>query len=117
MRRRCCRPPRLAMPAGGQPSAAGEAEPAEPSLPWVPAAGKARGHDVRNGQAMPLPLLAPLTAEPGAAEGATPSRSPRRILAILLPRLPVERLRRPGQAAIWAWRGSRRVVVSVSAMA
>jgi protein ImuB len=73
--------------AGGQPP-----EPPAPSLPW--AAG---------GQGAALPGLAP--------------RSRRRILALLLPRLPVERLRRPGPLAIWAQRGPRRVVVAVSAEA
>lgn len=43
--------------------------------------------------------------------------TPRRILALLLPRLPVERLRRPGPVAVWGQRGSRRVVLSISAEA
>ncbi|WP_244458498.1 Y-family DNA polymerase [Roseomonas fluvialis] len=41
----------------------------------------------------------------------------RRTLALLLPHLPVERLRRPGPVTVWAQRGARRVVVSVSAEA
>jgi protein ImuB len=43
--------------------------------------------------------------------------TPRRILALLLPRWRVERLRRPGPVAVWAQHGSRRQVVSVSAEA
>ncbi len=77
---------------------------------------------------MPLPFLAPstagsgeATASPAEVQGAAPPgrvpRPRRRILAILLPRLSVERLRRPGPVAIWAQHGSRRVVVSVSAAA
>ncbi|GGJ31986.1 protein ImuB [Neoroseomonas lacus] len=50
-------------------------------------------------------------AEPSAAP------TPRRILALLLPRFRVERLRRPGPVAVWAQHGSRRHVVSVSAEA
>ncbi len=76
MRRRCCRPPRLAMPSLLEPAA-------EDDL-----------------------------ASPAEARGA--SLPARRILAILLPRFPVERLRRPGPVAIWAQQGSRRVLVSVS---
>ena len=52
--------------------------------------------------------------------GWPPGRKPkpqRRILALLLPRIPVERLRRPGPVAVWGQRGSRRVVLSVSAEA
>ncbi len=40
--------------------------------------------------------------------------SNRRVLALLFPRLPVERLRHPGLVAIWAAQGSRRVVVSLN---
>ncbi|MBR0661430.1 Y-family DNA polymerase [Neoroseomonas oryzicola] len=60
-------------------------------------------------------------ASPAGVQGAAPpGRAPqpqRRTLALLLPRLPVERLRRPGPVAVWAQRGARRVVVSVSAEA
>lgn len=107
----------MGMPAaGGQPPEppAGRLRPPGPSIPL------GRGEAGRA-----LPLLAPLTA--GSGEAATspagvqgpapPGRAPqpqRRILAILLPRLPVERLRRPGPTAVWAQRGARRVVVSVS---
>ncbi|WP_219766367.1 Y-family DNA polymerase [Neoroseomonas alba] len=40
--------------------------------------------------------------------------TPRRVLALLFPRLPVERLRHPGPLAIWAAQGSRRIVLSLS---
>lgn len=60
-------------------------------------------------------------ASPAGVQGAAPpghaSQPQRRTLAILLPRLPVERLRRPGPVAVWAQRGARRVVISVSAEA
>lgn len=46
------------------------------------------------------------------AESHPPSG--RRVLALLFPRLPVERLRRPGPVAVWAAHGSRRIVVSLS---
>ncbi|MBR0648223.1 DNA polymerase Y family protein [Roseomonas terrae] len=77
MRRRFCRPPRMAMPSllGTEPA---EAEKAS------------------------------------AAPAGGASALPRRVLAIRLPRFPVERLRRPGPVAIWAQQGSRRVLVSVS---
>lgn len=77
---------------------------------------------------MPLPLPRPNTAgareavaSPAGVQGAAPpGHAPhhrRRTLALLLPRLPVERLRRPGPVAVWAQRGSRRLVVAVSAEA
>lgn len=96
MRRRCCRPPRMGMAAaGGQPT-----RPPGPSLPS--GAGP--------GEAAACPAGVQRAAPPGCM-------SRRRILALLLPRLPVERLRRPGPLAVWAQRGSRRVVVAVGAEA
>ena len=86
MRRRCCRPPRMAMPPGDIPESA--------SL----TAG--------SGEA---------AASPVGVRGAAPPG--RRILALLLPRLPVERLRLHGPVAVWAQRGSRRLLVSVNAEA
>ncbi|CAH0229419.1 DNA polymerase Y family protein [Roseomonas sp. CECT 9278] len=77
-----------------------------------------------NATAMPLPLPPPLiagsgeaVASPAGVQGAAPHGRARRTLALLLPRLPVERLRRPGPVVVWAQRGARRVVVSVSAEA
>ncbi len=78
-----------------------------------------------NATAVPLPLPPPLiagsgeaVASPAGVQGAAPpGRAPRRTLALRLPRLPVERLRRPGPVATWAQRGARRVVVTVSAEA
>ena len=90
--------------------------------------GGARGRDLDHARTLPLPLPPPLiagsgeaVASPAGVQGAAPpGRAPhaqRRTLALLLPRLPVERLRRPGPVAVWAQRGARRVVVSVSAEA
>ena len=109
----------MGMPAaGGQPPEppAGRQRPPGPSLPL--------GQE-DEGRTLPLPLIVPLTAgsgeaaaSPAGVQGAAlPGRAPqpqRRTLAILLPRLPVERLRRPGPVAVWVQRGARRVVVSVS---
>ena len=129
MRRRCCRPPRMGMPSpGGQPPGP-PAERQEPPGPPIPVGQGGACHVLRQGHAHePLPRPAPLTAgsgeaaaSPAGVQGAEPpGRVPhpqRRTLAILLPRLPVERLRRPGLVAVWAQHGSRRVLVSVSAAA
>ena len=51
-------------------------------------------------------------ASPAGVQGAAPPG--RRTLALLFPRLPVERLRRPGPVATWATHGSRRVVTAIS---
>ena len=72
---------------------------------------------------MPMPsLLDPESAETGKAvavtagdQGTTPPG--RRFLALVLPRFRVERLRCRGPAAIWGQRGSRRLVLAVSAEA
>lgn len=112
MRRRCCGTPRIGEGAPrGQPPAPPAALPIDLFA---------------NATAVPLPLPAPfatgsgeVAASPaGVQEAAPPGRAHpdphRRTLALLLPRLPVERLRRPGPVAVWAQRGAQRVVVSVS---
>ncbi|MBK1659499.1 hypothetical protein CKO45_14755 [Paracraurococcus ruber] len=53
----------------------------------------------------------------GPAGGQSPLAEPRRIAALHLPLLPIERRRLTGAAAIWAPEGSRRVLVAVSAEA
>nr|WP_272877320.1 DNA polymerase Y family protein [Neoroseomonas eburnea] len=47
----------------------------------------------------------------------SPSRTARRILALRLPCFRIERLRLTGSVAVWAQRGSRRLVLAVSAEA
>lgn len=88
MRRRCCRPPRLA--------------PEATTLPLTAPRHAKSGQDA--------------ASPAGGQEAARPGRA-RRTLALLLPRFRVERLRRPGPVAVWAQRGSRRVVLAVSAEA
>ncbi len=128
MRRRCCGPPRVGHP-GGQPPGppAGRQKPPGPSIPLGRGEGGAQNAHDESGAVAPLLLPAPnaagsgeAAASPGGVPGAAPPgvhHAPRRILALLLPRLPVERLRRPGPVAVWGQRGSRRVVLSVSAEA
>lgn len=127
MRRRCCRPPRIGMAAAGdQPPEppAGRRKPPGPSIPSGGVAGGALSALSGGAPSEPLPLPRPnaaasveAAASPAGVEGRTPpGHAPRRrILALLLPRLPVERLRRPGPVAVWGQRGPRRVVVAVSA--
>lgn len=60
------------------------------------------------------------TAPTDAAPLAPPAPSDhhrRRILALHLPRLPTERLRRPGPLAVWTTEGQRRVLVAVDSAA
>lgn len=95
MRRRCCRPPRMVPPPASMALAeAGEEDACRRAMPLLSGAGggKAAAGD----------------------QGATHPGSARRILALLLPRLRVERLRRPGPVAVWAQRGARRLVLAVS---
>jgi len=96
MRRRCCRPPRIGDPTRAQ-------------LPLLPADGMADPAGTASGRI----AAGPPPPEAAAPPGHRPS-SPRRMLAILLPRLPAERRRRPGPVAIWAQRGTHRVLVSIS---
>lgn len=116
--------------SGGQPPepSAGRQKPPGPSIPSGPGEGGTRHTHHAAGTREFLPLLAPLAAgsgeaaaSPAGVQGAAhPGRAPhvrRRILALLLPRLPVERLRRPGPVAVWAQHGARRVVTSASAEA
>lgn len=99
MTRRCCRPPLMGRgKAGSQP----------PGFSFPP------GQEADRDQGLALPLLAPLAAAASPARAQPSERAPRRVLALLLPRLPVERLRRSGPVAVWAQRGARRVVASVS---
>ena len=67
----------------------------------------------------PRPPMARSGKAPTSPQRAEPfiASTPRRILALLLPRLRVERLRRPGPLAVWAQHGSHRQLVSVSAEA
>ncbi|WP_245217024.1 Y-family DNA polymerase [Neoroseomonas nitratireducens] len=128
MRRRCCGPPRVGHP-GGQPPGppAGRQKPPGPSIPSSWGKEGARDARDRDGSIAPLTLLDPnaawsgeAAASPAGVQGAAPPgtlHASRRILALLLPRLPVERLRRSGPVAIWGQRGSRREVLSISAEA
>lgn len=121
MRRRCCGPPRLGMPPGNDPtvSSTGGRHVSAPTdlLAFL---GGATSAPVAAITPTPHPQMAEseeTSASPMKVQRAEPTTdpTPRRILALLLPRLRVERLRRPGPVAVWAQYGSRREIVSVSA--
>lgn len=120
MRRRCCRPPRMGMPAGEQPivsSTGGLNAPSPPDL-LASLEGAARGSVATTTLAPRLQAGEASTSPMGFHRGEpSADLAPRRIFALLLPRFRVERLRRPGPVAVWAQHGSRRQVVSVSAEA
>ncbi len=67
-----------------------------------------------------MPSLFPEAADEAVASPPKVARAGppgRRFLALVFPRLPVERLRCPGPVAVWATQGPRRIVTSLSAEA
>ena len=120
MRRRCCGPPRLGMPARDDPtvSSTGDRQASGPADMLACLEGAA-SESVAAATPAPRPPMAGSRNAPTSPQRAEPfvASTPRRILALLLPRLRVERLRRPGPLAVWAQHGSHRQLISVSAEA
>ena len=131
MRRRCCKPPKMpvvGVKTGGQPPEppAGRPKPPGPSMSFSQEEGGASQALERHARDLPLPLpgLTPVGSgeplgSPAGARGQSPrlAPQPRRILALHLPRLATDRLRRDGPLVVWAAEGGRRVVTAVDGAA